>query len=198
MKMKRIAIMSVQQRMTQDVRHCAPQDSLADAARVLWENDCGFTPVLDSDRRLRGILTDRDICMAAYTSGRRLHDLTVADVMTVDVTTIGPQESIQDAEEAMRTRGVRRLPVIDEERRVIGVLSCNDICRWFDDGGSNGPHHHDATHFVRTMAIIGKPRGTAAAGSSAPNASTPFEPPTPLEAPTVRQRDTARTSKARG
>ncbi|MEJ2206874.1 MAG: CBS domain-containing protein [Gemmatimonadota bacterium] len=127
--------------------------------------------------------------MAAYTSGRRLHELKVAEIMTEDVATIGPQESLRDAEKAMRARGVRRLPVIDEERRVIGVLSCNDICRWVDDVGSNGARHHDATHLGRTLATIGKPRGPAAVGSLASNAPTALEPAAPLEAPTVRQRD---------
>ena len=114
--------------------------------------------------------------MAAYTSGRGLHELKVADIMTENVATIGREESLQDAEEAMRARGVRRLPVLDEERRLIGVLSCNDLCRWVDDGGSNGARHHDATHLVRTLATIGKPRGSAVAGSPLSKASVVLGP----------------------
>jgi CBS domain-containing protein len=160
--------MRIEERMTKDVKCCAVQDSLAAAARILWEHDFGCAPVIDEGGHLHGMLTDRDICMAAYISGRGLHDLKVADIMTRNVASVRPQESLRDAELLMRARGVRRLPVVDDQRRVIGLLSCNDLCRWVDDGGSNDSVHHDAVHLVRTLATVGRPRVAAANGTPQP------------------------------
>jgi len=58
--------------MTKTVRSCSAGDSLQRAAQLMWEGDCGSVPVVDSDNRVVGILTDRDIAMAAYTQGRPL------------------------------------------------------------------------------------------------------------------------------
>src|SRR5580765_5516446 len=160
--------MRVEERMTRDVKCCKVQDSLAEAARLLWEHDCGCVPVVDDDGHLLGMLTDRDICMAAYTSGRVLHELKVADTMAWNIATTRPHESLREAEMVMRGRGVRRLPVLDDQRRVIGLLSCNDLCRWVDDGGSNGSQHHDAVHLVRTLATVGRPRDAAMVEAAAP------------------------------
>jgi CBS domain-containing protein len=180
--------MNVEEGMTTIVQHCSPKDSLADAARVLWDHDCGCAPVLDDNGDLCGILTDRDICMAAYTSGRSLHELNVGSIMTRDVATIGPKQSLRAAEETMRTRGVRRLLVLDEVRQVVGVLGCNDLLRWVDDGGSNDTRHHDATHLVRTLAKIGERRNsnsvtrTVVAPTASPQAAF-VQPTDPVTTP---------------
>lgn len=159
--------MRVDERMTKNVRCCNTGDSLAEAARLLWEHDCGCAPVVDDEGQLLGIVTDRDICMAAYTTGRGLHELHVADIMARNLATARPQESLHQAELIMRARGVRRLPVVDERHRVVGMLSCNDLCRWVDDGGSNGSQHHDAVHLVGTLATVGRPRVAAKADTDA-------------------------------
>jgi CBS domain-containing protein len=169
--------MRVDERMTKNVKCCSAGDSLAEAARLLWEHDCGCAPVVDGNGRLQGILTDRDICMAAYTTGRGLHELHVADIMARNIATARPQESLQQAEMIMRARGVRRLPVVNEQHRVVGMLSCNDLCRWVDDGGSNGSQHHDAVHLVGTLATVGRPRAAAKADT---DAQGPPAPPPPL------------------
>ena len=67
--------MKVADSMTRDVRACSVHDSLNAAARVMWENDCGCVPIVDSQGRLVGIVTDRDICMATYTQGVPLEDV---------------------------------------------------------------------------------------------------------------------------
>ena len=165
--------MRVDERMTKEVKCCRVEDSLAAAARLLWEHDCGCAPVVDDDGRLRGMLTDRDICMAAYTTGRGLHDLWVADVMSKSLATTRPEESLREAEMVMRANGVRRLPVLDDQRRVIGLISCNDLCRWVDDGGSNGAQHHDAVHLVRTLATVGQRRLPAGMPAAAVEPAAP-------------------------
>ena len=66
--------MKVGDLMTKDVKACSQHDSLNRAAQLMWENDCGSVPVVDSDSKVVGMLTDRDICMAAYTKGIALKD----------------------------------------------------------------------------------------------------------------------------
>jgi CBS-domain-containing membrane protein len=142
--------------MTKQICSCRGDESLAVAARQLWDRDCGSMPVVDDRGHVRGMITDRDICMAALTTGRPLTELRVRDAMGKDVATTRPGDSLHEAEMIMRSRRVRRLPVLDEQNRVIGILSCNDLVRWVDDGGANGSTSHDAVHLMRTMATVGQ------------------------------------------
>lgn len=121
--------MKVEEIMTRNVRSCRPEDSLNEAARIMWEGDCGFVPVVEMDDgpRVRGVLTDRDICMAAYTRGKALADLAVRDTMSSRLRTCSPGDRLQDAEQLMREAQVRRLPVVDEAGRLLGVLSLSDL-----------------------------------------------------------------------
>jgi predicted transcriptional regulator len=73
--------MKVEQIMNRSVKSCRPQDSLDKAAQIMWEEPCGAVPVLDDECRPIGFLTDRDICMAAYTQGKRLDQLRVETAM---------------------------------------------------------------------------------------------------------------------
>jgi CBS domain-containing protein len=116
--------------MTRDVATCAPDASLAEAARVMWVRDCGFVPVTEgATGPLCGVVTDRDACMAAYTQGKALSDISVRTAMATDVATVREDESLARAHALMRDRRVRRLPVVDSDRRVVGVLSLNDVAR---------------------------------------------------------------------
>ncbi len=121
--------MNVGELMTQDVKACCPEDTLETAARVMWENDCGCVPVVDANRRVVGMLTDRDICMAAYTKGGPLRALQVSSAMSAEVCTCTAEDTLETAEEMLRTRQVRRLPVVDADGRLAGIISLNDIAR---------------------------------------------------------------------
>ncbi|MBI4516536.1 MAG: CBS domain-containing protein [Deltaproteobacteria bacterium] len=121
--------MSVAEMMSQDVKTCRPQDTLNSAAHLMWEFDCGCVPVVDSDNHVVGMLTDRDICMAAYTQGALLSELGVASAMSKEVYTCGPQDTPAAAEELMRAHQIRRLPVVDAAGRLVGLVSLNDLAR---------------------------------------------------------------------
>jgi CBS domain-containing protein len=122
-------VMKVSDLMTTEVRACHPYDLLNRAAQIMWENDCGAVPVVDSDSKVIGMLTDRDICMAAYTKGIALVDGSVASVMSRDVCVCKLSDNISAAAEKMRERQIRRLPVIDGDKRLVGILSVSDIAR---------------------------------------------------------------------
>ena len=124
--------MKVSELMTKGVRACHQHDSLNRAAQLMWENDCGAVPVVDSDTKVIGMLTDRDICMAAYTQGVALGEASVGSAMSREVCVCNPSDNISAAAERMRERQIRRLPVINDEERLVGILSMSDIAREAD------------------------------------------------------------------
>lgn len=163
--------MRVEEQMTKNVTTCKTGDSLARAAKLLWDHDCGCVPVVGHLGRVLGMITDRDICMAALITGKSLAELRVRDAMARDIATMRASESTHEAEMVMRNRRVRRLPVLDDQNRLIGLLCCNDLVRWVDDGGANGTTAEDAVHLLRTLATVGRSRTMLAETTPIPQES---------------------------
>jgi len=121
--------MKVEQVMTRDVKLCHVEESLNDAARLMWDHACGCVPVVDAEDRVVGVLTDRDVCMAAYTRGLPLGDMTVISAMSRQVFACHMGDALDTAEAIMREHQVRRLPVLGFQDRIVGILSLSDIAR---------------------------------------------------------------------
>jgi CBS domain-containing protein len=119
--------MKIADLMTTRVQTCNLNDSLNAAANVMWEHDCGIVPVLDAAGKLVGVLTDRDVCMAAFFHGMRLAELPVREVMARDLHTLRPDAPLFDALELMRRMQVRRLPIVGDEGELVGILSLADV-----------------------------------------------------------------------
>jgi CBS domain-containing protein len=122
--------MRVQKLMKSNVIMCRPEDSLNEAARLMWEHDCGCLPVCADDDgalHLIGVITDRDICMHAYFRGLPLTALRVDDTMSRSVRSCRPTDSLKKAERIMRDAHVRRVPVVDKTGRVVGLISLADL-----------------------------------------------------------------------
>ena len=123
--------MKIEKLMTSKVRACAPTDTLETAAHLMWEGDCGIVPVVDAGGRPVGVLTDRDVCMSALFNGARLGEIPVARAMSQKVVSVPGSASVQEALELMRSRQLRRLPVVDNKGRLCGVISLADLAlRW--------------------------------------------------------------------
>ena len=118
--------MKVRDIMTQGVLTCRPDDDLAVAAKLMWDGDCGIVPVMDSGR-LRGLITDRDICMGVATQGCAAEKITVSRVMNAEPVSCLPDCDLNEALDLMRSHRVRRLPVIGRDGELEGILSINDI-----------------------------------------------------------------------
>jgi CBS domain-containing protein len=114
--------------MSKDVRTCAPTTTLACAAELMLDADCGFLPVVD-DGKLVGVVTDRDMYIALATRNKRAAEITVGEVARPDVFTCGPEDDVAAVLAAMRQHRVRRIPVAGFEGRVLGVLDMNDVVR---------------------------------------------------------------------
>ncbi len=121
--------MNVFEVMTRRVFSCRPEDSLETAAAVMWDHDVGCLPVVGEGGAVVGMITDRDICMAAYMRGARLAEVDVASVMSRALYACSPEQSVSKAEEVMRLDRIRRTPVVDEQGRLIGILSLGDLAR---------------------------------------------------------------------
>jgi CBS-domain-containing membrane protein len=143
--------------MTQSVRTCSPQDTLDVAARAMWEGDCGTVPVVDDSRRVVGMLTDRDICMAAYTQGKPLAAIPVASAMAKQVVSCRPDDELLIAERAMQKARVRRLPVVDAKGRLAGILSLNDLARNTGKDRAGKPRAISADEVTATLSAICEP-----------------------------------------
>lgn len=115
--------------MSRDVHSCQLHDTLNVPARIMWDRDCGCVPVVNAEGRVVSMITDRDICMAAYTQGRLLHDIAVADVCSRELSKCYSDELVSDAAHTMALAQVRRLPVVDSNGRLVGLLSLSDLIR---------------------------------------------------------------------
>ena len=119
--------MRVQDVMSKDVKCCCPETNLAHAAATMWEGDCGILPVVDEERQVKGVITDRDIAIAVGTRGGQASEIKVGDVAPSKVFTCRTEDAVEDALETMRVNKVVRLPVVDPNGRLQGLLSIGDI-----------------------------------------------------------------------
>lgn len=115
--------MKIKEIMEDPAAACGPDTNLAALAALMWEKNCGAVPVVDEGGRVIGMITDRDICIAVATRGRLASDIPVNEVMSTDVSSCRPDDDVQTALKTMQERNVLRLPVIDDEGTLQGVLS---------------------------------------------------------------------------
>jgi CBS domain-containing protein len=121
--------MKVHDIMTTAPETCRPTTNLASAVEQLWRADCGALPVADDAGTLVGIITDRDICVALGTRNRPASTIPVGEVMRRSVEACHADDDVDLALDRMRNRRVRRLPVLDDDGKLAGIVSLNDIVR---------------------------------------------------------------------
>jgi CBS domain-containing protein len=120
--------------MTENPEVVTPDATLADAARKMRDLDVGIIPVVESEqnRRLRGVITDRDITIRAVAEGRDATSTRVSDVMTSGVETCNKNDSVQDVLQLMEREQVRRVPITDREGRLVGIIAQADVATDLD------------------------------------------------------------------
>jgi len=119
--------MKVREVMTANPAVCTRTNTLADAAGLMWDRDCGILPVVAEGGKVVGAITDRDLCMAAALNNRRLSNMAVEDVISGQVFSCRPDDDIRTALKTMQERKVRRLPVLAADGTLEGMLSMNDV-----------------------------------------------------------------------
>jgi len=146
--------MKIRDLMTKHVASVHATDSTAVAARMMWDCDCGAIPVLDDDGCVIAMITDRDICMAALMRDRAPSAIPVSEAMSHDLQCCGPDDNVSAAEQMMRAHQVRRVPIVDRERRPLGMLSLADIARASDHHPGRGARPVPAEEVAETLAEI--------------------------------------------
>lgn len=114
--------------MTPNPACCMPEDSVTKAAQMMKQEDVGVVPVIEgADRRLIGVITDRDVVINLVAQGRDVNAAKVADAMSSRVVTCKPDDPIEAALDKMAESQVRRIPVVDEMGGILGIISQADI-----------------------------------------------------------------------
>ena len=131
--------MTVKEVMTKDVAACWADMNLAEATALMCDKDCGALPVIAAEGEITGMLMDRDICIGLGTRNVRSSDINVADVLQDHVLSCKLSDDVHHvALQLMRVRKVRRLPVVNDESRLEGIVSMDDIVRNAQPDGEMG------------------------------------------------------------
>lgn len=144
--------MLVKQVISKNIFFCIPSDTAQTAAKTMKANGVGALPVVSDsvNRKLEGIITDRDLCCGVVATAKLAEGTKVADLMTRDPITCAPENTLEDCEKLMRMHQIRRLPVINKDGQCIGMIAQADIAL-----------HAPPAKVARTLAEISKPTKAA-------------------------------------
>ncbi|HEY7547502.1 MAG TPA: CBS domain-containing protein [Blastocatellia bacterium] len=144
--------MKVNDLMITEVKRCGPGTNLAEAVATMWAADCGVLPVVDWDQRVIGVVTDRDISIALGTRNKLASEIAVGEVISGNVFACLPDDDIHDALRIIQTQRVRRLPVIDREGKLQGILCLDDIALHAEKGDGRAALSYEDV--INTMKAI--------------------------------------------
>jgi CBS domain-containing protein len=113
--------------MTPSPTACQPSHTAIEAAELMRREDCGLVPVVSENGKLIGVVTDRDIVVKVVAEGRDPRNTAISEVMSTDLVTCLPQESIETVMEQMATRQVRRIPIVERDGTLVGIVAQADI-----------------------------------------------------------------------
>lgn len=119
--------------MSEKVTSASPGTTLRDVAQLLKTGDMGILPIVDDEGRLKGLVTDRDIVVRAVADGADVSKTTVGEIMTTEVFTAGPDDYAFEAIRTMGDKKVRRVPIVDDEGLLVGIVSIADIALEMED-----------------------------------------------------------------
>jgi CBS-domain-containing membrane protein len=113
--------------MTRNPECATERDSIRKAAQMMVDRDCGAIPVVSEDRKAVGIITDRDIVVRVIAQGRELESATVRDAMSNDLKCVRENDSIDKVRQVMGSSQVRRVPVLDDNEKIAGIIALADL-----------------------------------------------------------------------
>ncbi|MGV3593394.1 MAG: CBS domain-containing protein [Gammaproteobacteria bacterium] len=163
--------MYVNEIMTRPVITCHGNATLDEVSRQMWENDCGAVPVVNEAGVPVGIVTDRDIAMSAMLNHRPLWEIHAATVVqTQRLVCCGQFDTVEDCLARMEQVGVRRLPVVDAEGKLVGIVSTADAVALTQNGGRRKEGRVSVDNLLGMLRKVATPRG---------NSLPPIPPVTP-------------------
>ncbi len=134
--------------------------------QIMWDHDCGVVPVVDLDNRVIGMITDRDVAVAAYTQGRALWQIPVSSAMAKQVHGVREGDPLDVVEALMRRVRVRRVPVLDAQGRLKGILSLNDLASHVRRTAARRGDGLRGDSIAQTLAAVCEPRAQPTANEN--------------------------------
>lgn len=150
--------MKVQDVMMRTPAYCTPETNLGAAVEILWNRNCGMLPIVDARQKVIGVVTDRDLCVALGTRNRLPGDITVGEVASGEVYTCQAQDDIHVALQTMAKRRVRRLPVVNQNGVLEGILSMDNVVLHTAVAGWGGSAELSQEDVIKTLQEIYGPR----------------------------------------
>jgi len=146
--------MKVQDVMMRTPACCTPETNLGAAVEILWSRNCGMLPVVDARRKVIGVVTDRDLCVALGTRNKLPGKMTIGEVVSDEVYTCRAQDDIHVALETMGQRKVRRLPVVNGDGVLEGILSMDNVILHTEVGVWGRASDLSHEHVIKTLQRI--------------------------------------------
>jgi len=158
----------VKDSMTKTPVFCNLETNLGAAVEALWKYNCGILPIVDGQRQVVGVITDRDIAIALGTRNRLPGEITVAEAATRKFHSCKPTDDIHTALDTMAENKVRRLVVVNEQNQLEGVLSMDDVVLHAETTTAAGKFDLSSDDILRTLKTLYSPELllVRAAGSS--------------------------------
>ncbi|HUJ82281.1 MAG TPA: CBS domain-containing protein [Candidatus Acidoferrales bacterium] len=150
--------MKVQDVMMRTPVYCRPETNLGSAIEMLWVRNCGMLPIVDARQKVIGVVTDRDLCVALGTRNRPAGQITVGEVATGEAYTCRSGDDIHVALQAMANNRVRRLPVVNEDGVLEGILSMDNVVLHTETGSWGRQAELSDEDVVKTLREIYGPR----------------------------------------
>ncbi|MBZ5700174.1 MAG: CBS domain-containing protein [Acidobacteriia bacterium] len=150
--------MLVKDAMSRKVVFCAPSDTAQEGARIMKTHGVGALPVVSdlASARIEGIVTDRDLCCRIVAEAKLAETTKIADVMTRNPVTCAPENTLEDCESLMQKHQIRRVPVVDDKGRCVGIVAQTDIVAYAS-----------VAEIAKTLGEISKAQKGRAAGTYA-------------------------------
>lgn len=144
--------------MQRAVLTCTPHMAASEPARIMASHHVGCVPVVNDELQPIAMVTDRDLCLAAYRSGKALSELRVLEAMSGGIFTCRDNAPLREAERTMRDWKIRRLPVVDERGVLRGILSLSDLALAYDRSHMQGAFERIFGDLGETLIALARPR----------------------------------------
>ena len=158
--------MKVRDIMSAAAVSCRSEMSLAAAGALMWENDCGLLPIVNDTGKVAGVITDRDICIALSTRDKQPSQMGIGEVARPSAFVCSPDDEIHSALKTMAKEKIRRLPVVNSDGELVGILSMNDVVLRAEKGDGRKPALSFDDVIRAFQAICAHPTGTSHAAAA--------------------------------
>lgn len=121
--------MKVKDCMCSQIVYLKPENTVEDCAKLMCSKHIGCVPICDNNNVIVGLVTDRDVILRGIACDKDIKSTPLSDIMTCNICSCSPEDEIDEAEKKMSKEQIRRLPVIDENNKIIGIITLGDLCK---------------------------------------------------------------------